>query len=41
VGEGAIVGAGAVAMHDVEPWMIVMGNPARVLKRREPPMNQS
>lgn len=37
VGEGAIVGAGAVAMEDVAPWMIAAGNPARVVKRREPP----
>ena len=36
VGEGAIVGAGAVAMEDVAPWMIAAGNPARVIKRREP-----
>jgi putative colanic acid biosynthesis acetyltransferase WcaF len=35
VGEGAIVGAGAVVMKDVKPWMIVIGNPARVIKRRE------
>jgi putative colanic acid biosynthesis acetyltransferase WcaF len=34
VGEGAIVGARAVAMNDVEPWSIVAGNPAAVIKRR-------
>jgi putative colanic acid biosynthesis acetyltransferase WcaF len=35
VGEGAIVGAGAVVIKDVNPWMIVVGNPARESKRRE------
>lgn len=34
VGEGAIVGAAAVATRDVEPWMIVAGNPAAPVKRR-------
>lgn len=34
VGEGAIVGARAVAVKDVEPWDIVAGNPARVVRKR-------
>ena len=34
VGEGAIVGAAAVAVSDVAPWQIVAGNPARVIKTR-------
>ena len=34
VGEGSIVGARAVAMKDVRPWMIMVGNPARESKRR-------
>jgi putative colanic acid biosynthesis acetyltransferase WcaF len=35
IGEGAIVGARAVAMKDVTPWSIVVGNPARESKKRE------
>ena len=38
VGEGAIVGARAVAVRDVAPWTIVAGNPARFAKRREKPV---
>lgn len=34
VGEGAIVGARAVVVKDVEPWSIVAGNPARFVKQR-------
>lgn len=35
VGEGAIVGARAVAMKDIPPWAIVAGNPAKFIKKRE------
>lgn len=35
VGEGAVVGARAVVVKDVEPWRIVVGNPARVVGVRE------
>ncbi|MCS3937295.1 putative colanic acid biosynthesis acetyltransferase WcaF [Salinibacter ruber] len=35
VGEGAVVGARAVAVHDVENWAIVAGNPAQVVGQRE------
>lgn len=34
VGAGAIVGARAVVTKNVDPWMIVAGNPAKALKRR-------
>lgn len=35
IGEGAIVAAGAVVTKDVEPWSVVGGNPAKVIKKRE------
>lgn len=34
VGEGAVVGACAVVVRDVEPWVVVAGNPARVVRQR-------
>ena len=34
IGQGAIVAAGAVVTKDVEPYAIVGGNPAKVIKYR-------
>ncbi|MEQ9411983.1 MAG: hypothetical protein RIK87_30005 [Fuerstiella sp.] len=35
LGEGAVAGAMSVVTRDVEPWTIVAGNPARMIRRRE------
>jgi virginiamycin A acetyltransferase len=34
IGDGAIIGANAVVGSDVAPYTVVIGNPARVLRRR-------
>jgi putative colanic acid biosynthesis acetyltransferase WcaF len=34
VGEGAIVGARCVVTKNVEPWAIMTGNPAKLIKKR-------
>lgn len=36
IGTGAVVGAGAVVTKDIPPYMIAVGNPARVLRPRFP-----
>jgi UDP-2-acetamido-3-amino-2,3-dideoxy-glucuronate N-acetyltransferase len=33
IGEGAMVGAGAVVTKDVPPGVLVVGNPAKIVKR--------
>jgi acetyltransferase-like isoleucine patch superfamily enzyme len=35
IGQGAIVGAASVVTKDVEPWTLVAGNPARVVRSLE------
>ena len=34
IGDGAVIGAGSVVTKDVEPYSIVAGNPAKVIKYR-------
>ncbi len=35
IGRGVTVGAGSVVTKDVEDFVVVVGNPARVMKRLE------
>lgn len=37
LGHGAVVAAGAVVTRDVDPYTIVAGTPAKVLRLRQPP----
>ena len=34
IGDGSIIGANSVVGNDVEPYTIVAGNPARILRKR-------
>ena len=35
IGEGAVVGAGAVVTKDVPPHSLVIGNPAKIIKKHD------
>ena len=34
IGDGAVIGARAVVAGDVQPWVVVAGNPAKIIKQR-------
>jgi acetyltransferase-like isoleucine patch superfamily enzyme len=34
IGEGAVVASGAIVTHDVEPWTVVAGIPAKTIRNR-------
>ena len=36
IGSNCLVGAGSVVLHDVEDDCVVIGNPGRILRRRQP-----
>lgn len=36
IGNGAIIGAGSIVTKDVGPYSIVVGNPAKIIKKRFP-----
>ena len=41
IGDGAVVGAESVVARDVEPYTVVAGNPARLIRRRFAPALQA
>ena len=40
IGEGSVVGARAVVRDDVPPYVVVAGNPARIVRRLSPAANE-
>lgn len=36
IGDNCIIGAGAVVTRDIPEWSVAVGNPARVIKTRDP-----
>ena len=36
IGRGSIIGAGSVVVRNIPPWSIAAGNPAKVIRQREP-----
>ena len=40
IGKGCVVGAGSVVTKDVEDYCVVVGNPARMVKKLSPPEDE-
>jgi acetyltransferase-like isoleucine patch superfamily enzyme len=36
IGEGSVIGSGAVVTRPIPPWSVAVGNPARVIRSRRP-----
>ena len=34
IGKGAVIGAGSIVTKDVPPYDVVVGNPAKTIKKR-------
>jgi len=41
VGEGSVVGARSVVVEDVPPFSVAVGNPARVIRKLDPPQTDN
>lgn len=41
IGPHAVVAAGSLVIHDVDPYSVVAGRPARLVRRIEPPMSSA
>jgi acetyltransferase-like isoleucine patch superfamily enzyme len=41
IGPHAVVAAGSLVIRDVEPYTVVAGQPARLLRRIEPPSSSA
>lgn len=41
IGKGAVIGANAVVLHDVEPGMVVAGIPAKVIRKKAEVVKES
>jgi len=41
IGNGCVIGAGSVVTRDVEDYCVVVGNPARVIKKVSPPEEEA